>query len=270
MVKSLQKIFRPLFMGSLLFAFVIPFLSLIFWSIGKDWSWPNLLPAERTLEFWRYLFNPYSKIGESVWTSVLLSGVVTLIVTIISIPASRILALEEFRGKNLVETLIFLPIIVPPIAVVMGVHLIFIRIGWSDTFLGVVMAHLIPTTSYMVRTLKTVFTVLGKKMEEQADALGANGWQTFWHVTFPMIIPGVITGGILVFLISLSQYLLTFLIGGGRVMTLPLVLFPYVTSGNRPMAAVLSILFTVPGIFVILITEFWLKRRYQDIDLYFV
>lgn len=270
MVRGLKKLLLPLFVFAIFFAFAIPFLSLILWSVGKDWSWPKLLPAEFTGQFWTYLFDTYSKTGESVTTSILLAGVVTLIVIVISIPAGRILALEEFKGKNLIETLIFLPIIVPPIAVVMGIHLIFIRMGFADTFFGVVLAHLIPTTSYMVRILKTVFTVLGRKMEEQADALGANGWQTFWHVTFPMIIPGVITGGILVFLISLGQYLLTFLIGGGRVVTLPLVLFPYVTSGNRPMAAVLSILFTVPGIFVILITEFWLKRRYQDIDLYFV
>ncbi|AZR74775.1 hypothetical protein BBF96_01280 [Anoxybacter fermentans] len=250
--------------------FALPFLSLVLWSVGKDWCWPRIFPAQFSGQAWRYLFENYDSMGEAVLTSVLLAGTVTLIVTVISIPASRTLALDHFRGKRLIEILIFLPIIVPPIAVVMGIHLIFIKLGLVDTFTGVVLAHLIPTTPYMVRILKTVYAFVGRKMEEQAEALGANGWQTFWYITLPMITPGIITGGILVFLISLSQYLLTFLIGGGRVFTLPLVLFPFVTSGNRPLAAVLSLLFTVPGIFMILITEFYLRRRYADIDLYFV
>ncbi len=270
MERLINKLMFFIFAVGLFFVFAIPFVSLIFWSVGKDWSWPRLIPAEWTGQSWMYLFQDYGRIGESVFTSILLASVVTVIVIVISIPASRTLALDHFPGKSLIEILIFLPLVIPPIAVVMGVHFIFIKVGISDTFFGVVLAHLIPTTSYMLRILKTVFIAIGGKMEEQAGALGANKWQTIFHVTLPMIFPGIITGGILVFLISLSQYLLTFLIGGGRIVTLPLVLFPFVTSGNRPMAAVLSLLFTVPGIFVILITELWLKRRYKEIDLYFI
>lgn len=258
------------FLFGIFFIFAVPFLSLLFWSIGKDWSWPSLIPRELTFQSWNYLFSGYGRIAEAVLTSMLLAGIVTLIVIVISIPTSSSLALSNFRGKNFIEVLIFLPIVVPPIAVVMGVHLIFIKFGFADTFWGVVLAHLIPTTSYMVRILKTVYTVLGDKMQEQAVALGANSWQTFRYVTLPMIFPGILTGGILVFLISLSQYLLTFLIGGGRIVTLPLVLFPFVSAGNRPIAAVLSLLFTFPGILVIIISEYWLKRRYEMIDLYFV
>lgn len=270
MKEFIKKFSLSTFLIGIILFLTLPFISIILWSIGKDWSWPNLLPAEWSGQAWQYLIANHGNMLEATFSSFWLAAVVTVLVTIISIPAAKTLALDQFRGKKLIEILIFLPIIVPPIAVVMGVHHIFIKAGIADTFFGVVMAHLIPTTPYMVRVLKTVYAVVGDKMEEQSKALGANGWQTFRYITFPMIVPGIITGGVLVFLISLSQYLLTFLIGGGRILTLPLLLLPYVNSGNRPLAAVLSLIFTVPGIFIILATEFYLKKRYKDIDLYFV
>ena len=270
MKELIKKYSLGAFLGGVILFLTLPFISIILWSIGKNWAWPDLLPARWSFQAWRYLLANHGNMLEAVFNSFLMAAIVTVVVTIISIPAAKTLALDQFRGKRLVEILIFLPIIVPPIAVVMGVHHIFIKAGIADTFIGVVLAHLIPTTPYMVRVLKTVYAVVGDKMEEQSRALGASGWQTFRYITFPMIVPGIITGGVLVFLISLSQYLLTFLIGGGRIVTLPLVLLPYVNSGNRPLAAVLSLVFTVPGIFIILATEFYLKKRYKDIDLYFV
>ena len=127
MKKFIKKFSLSTFLIGIILFLTLPFISIILWSIGKDWSWPNLLPAEWSGQAWQYLIANHGNMLEATFSSFWLAAVVTVLVTIISIPAAKTLALDQFRGKKLIEVLIFLPIIVPPIAVVMGVHHIFIK-----------------------------------------------------------------------------------------------------------------------------------------------
>jgi putative spermidine/putrescine transport system permease protein len=96
---------------------------------------------------------------------------------------------------------------------------------------------------------------MGNKMEAQAQVLGANMWQRFIHITLPLIYPGIFSAGIMVFIVSFSQYFLTFLIGGGQVVTFPMVLFPLVNSGDRMLAAVYSLVFIGAALLFTIIME---------------
>src|SRR5581483_7361132 len=113
--------------------------------------------------------------------------------------------------------------IVPGLAVVLGIHIVFIRYNLADTPLGVVLVHLIPVLPYMTLVMSSVFANYDTQYEEQARVLGAGPVRTFLLITLPMIFPGVVVGGLFAFLISWSQYILTLLIGGGAVITLPLL-----------------------------------------------
>ena len=177
----------------------------------------------------------------------------------------RALGLYEFRGKTAVLFLILAPAIMPVIAVAMGIHVAFLRVGLADTKVGVILVHLIPVMPYMVLTLTSVFANYNLDYEGQARTLGARPWQVFIHVTLPAIWPGLMVGCLFAFIISWSQYLLTLLIGGGEVITLPVLLFAFANSGDNAITAALSLVFIAPALLLFLFTARYLTGRHAAV-----
>ena len=150
----------------------------------------------------------------------------------------------------------------PVIAVAMGIHVAFLRWGLADTLLGVVLVHLIPVMPYMVLTLTSTFANYDLDYEAQARTLGARPWQVWWHITLPTIWPGLMVGSLFAFIISWSQYLLTLLVGGGQVLTLPVLLFAFANSGDNAITAALSLVFIAPALLLFLFTSRYLTGRH--------
>ena len=237
---------------------VLPMVPLFIWSFSHGWFFPSLLPSEYSLKAWRYVFSPTSGVLASLWETILISAGATLLSVLVGVPAGRALGQYNFRGKILVELLILAPVIVPGIAVVLGIHVVFIRLGLANTLMGVMLVHLIPTMPYMVLVMSGVFANYDASYEEQARTLGAGPLRTWWHVTLPAILPGVIVGGLFAFLVSWSQYILTLLIGGGRVQTLPLLLFNFATAGRSDITGAISMIYILPGIIILLLSARYL------------
>ena len=234
---------------------------LFIWSFSHGWFFPSLLPSDYSLKAWRYVVSPTSGVLASLWDTILISAGATLLSILVGVPAGRALGQHRFRGKTLVELLILAPVIVPGIAVVLGIHVVFIRLGLASTLFGVMLVHLIPTLPYMVLVMSGVFANYDPSFEQQARTLGAGPIRTWWYVTLPAILPGVIVGGLFAFLVSWSQYILTLLIGGGRVQTLPLMLFNFATAGRNDLTGAISMIYVVPGIVVLLLTARYLTGK---------
>jgi putative spermidine/putrescine transport system permease protein len=132
-----------------------------------------------------------------------------------------------------------------------GLHGVFIGLGLTGTIWGVILVHLIPALPYMILVLAGVFANFDPAFEIQARSLGATPAQVFWHVTLPAILPGLLVAMLLVFLVSWSQYLLTLMIGGGRVVTLPMLLFNFATSGRNDIAGAIALIYILPSILLL-------------------
>lgn len=265
-----RRVVREFFLLLILITLVFPLIVLVVWAFARSWPWPGLWPSSFSFDGWRYFLSPSSGALKAFGESVGLALVVTGLSLAISVPAARAMALYDFPGKGFVEFLILAPVIVPSISVALGIHMNFIRLGLADTFAGVVLVHLIPCLPYGIRILTNVFRALGWNMEIQARVLGAGPWRTFLHVTLPLIVPGLASAGSLLFIISLSQYLLTFLIGGGRVRTITLMLFPFVQNGERNPAAVLSLVFIATSLLFCLIMETIVSRYYRQKETFYL
>ena len=122
------------------------------------------------------------------------------------------------------------------------------------------LVHLIPTIPYFVLVMASVFANYGTELEETARTLGAGPVQVFLHVTLPAIGPGLLVASMFTFLVSWSQYVTTLLIGGGRTITLPLVLFPFIAGANHTVSAAISLVFVAPAILVLVFTARNLSR----------
>lgn len=238
---------------------VLPMVPLAVWSISFRWFYPDIIPSEFSGRAWSSVFSSTNDVFGAAWDTTVVALIVTVLSILIGVPAGRALGLYEFRGKRVVELLILAPIIVPGLAVALGVHLLFIRYGLANTLFGVALVHLIPTLPYMTLVMSGVFANYDADFELQARSLGAGVIATQRYVTLPAIFPGLVVGALFTFLISWSQYVLTLLIGGGQVVTLPLLLFNFARSGENAIAGALSVVFVVPGILVLMLSSRYLS-----------
>ena len=248
--------------GALLITWLIlPLVPLAIWSFAKGWFYPSLLPKVWSLRAWEYTFSETSGVLDSLWLTVGISLAATVLSILVGVPAGRALGMYQFKGKSFIEMLILAPMIVPGIAVVLGIHSIFISMGLTNSVPGVILVHLIPTIPYMVLVMAGIFANYDPAFELQARSLGASPIKTFWHVTLPAIMPGIIVGGLFAFLVSWSQYILTLLIGGGRVVTLPLLLFNFATSGRNDITGAIGMIYILPGVIILILTAKHLSGR---------
>jgi putative spermidine/putrescine transport system permease protein len=254
----------------LLLSLIFPLIVLILWSFSQGWSSKALLPSALGLRGWAYLISPYSKVLPSLGISVLISVSVTSLALFISIPAGKALGQYEFPGKRFVEVLVLAPIIIPTITVGLGIHVLFIRYGLADTLLGVVLVHLPVVLPYGIRIFASCYKALGTKWEEQGKVLKCSKWQTFLYITLPFLYPGIVSAGVLMFNVSFSQYFLTYLIGGGNIITLPLLLFPFVNSGDRVIASSLSLIFVATSLFMMVLVEKTIQDKEQQTNFYYL
>ncbi len=239
----------------LVLGMLLPFLPLLVWAGAGQWRFPSVLPQQASSRGLRLLVDPSSDVLEGLTTSLLLGVSVSAIATLVGLSAGRALGLYAFRGKRLVQFVLLAPAIVPGLAVTLGIQVFFLRYGLAGTLPGVVLVQLVPTVPYVTLVLGSAFANFDVAYEEQARTLGAGPLRTFWHVTLPVLRPSLIVAAFFAFLISWSEYILTLLIGGGTVKTLPLVLFAYIGSSDLNLAAALAVLFVLPPLVLVLLTS---------------
>jgi len=246
-----------------------PLVLLVLLTVGVSWPYPSLLPKVYSLRYFQYIFGDIQTL-KAVITSILLATFVTLLTLAIAIPAARSLALYNFTGKWLVELLVLAPLVVPAIAVSTGIQVSMIRLQLTGSFLGVTLIHTVFALPYAIRIMVNVFAIIGDRHEQQAIVLGADARLTFFKVTLPMIMPGILSAAAISFTISLSQYITTFLTGGGRIITVSILLIPYIRSGQVQMAAVYSAMLIAAAMFSLLLMEQAVRRFYNLDTIVFV
>ncbi len=252
-----KKAYRNFTVAIIFIMVFVPFIPLVVWSFSQRWAFPNLIP-EFGSRAWKYVFTQRSII-QGLFNSVWLSVVVTFLSLIIAMPAAKVLGMQEFKGKKIIEMIITLPAIVPILAVIMGLQFILIKVGLINTYLGVIIVQLIPTMPYMVMYLQSTFQDYSIDFESQARVLGAKPLTVFYLITIPIIWPGIVVAGLYTFLVSWSQYLLTVMIGGPVVRTLPTILFSLMSSGDNSVAASVSIIFILPAVLLLILTSKYLS-----------
>ena len=248
------RVLRAGFGAALITALILPLIPLGIWSVAHGWRFPALLPQGWTWAAWEYAMSPTAGVLRSLALTVWIAVCVTVLSVLIGLPAGRALGLGRFRGKGLVQVILLAPLIVPGIAVGLGLQGLFTGLGLTQTVTGVVLVHLIPTLPYVVLVLAGVFANYDTGFEDQARSLGASPWQVLWHVTLPAVRAGLIVAALFGFLVSWGQYLLTLLIGGGRVLTMPLLLFNFAGAGRNDITGAIGVIYILPGVLVLILT----------------
>ncbi len=239
----------------LLLGLLLPFLPLLLWSVAERYPYPALVPTTFSSRPVRLLADPSSQVLDGLVNSTVIALSVAAISAAIALSAGRALGLHRFRGKRAVQLLLLAPVLVPGLAVTLGIQVVLIRLGLSDTLRGVVFVHLLAAVPYASLVMASVYANLDLRLEDQARTLGAGPVQVLLRVTLPAVAPGLAVAASFAFLLSWGEYVLTLLVGGGTVQTLPLLLYAYLGSTDLPVAAALGLALVVPPVLLLGLTS---------------
>jgi putative spermidine/putrescine transport system permease protein len=262
--KSLEAV------GLVLLCLVIfgPMLGLAIWSVALRWYWPHLLPQEIGFDYWlqalglqKSLAVGAISITGSLRTSLVLAIVVVAIVMLLSTPVGFVLARYRIPFKGAILLLFLMPQAFPQQPVFVNLLLVFTKMDLAGRIEGVLLVHLMVALVFAVWISTAAFKAVPPELEEAARSVGASGLRTFFRITLPLAMPGLLASAVFVFLTSLDEFTGTFFIGLPFVSTLPMLL--YSSSGfNLQFASVIAIVLLIPSILFMVIIERFLKAEY--------
>ena len=192
--------------------------------------------------------------------SLIVATISTIVSTVIATAAAVGMAGRKFRGQNAVNGLVGLPLLVPEIVTAVATLLFFLSIGIQLGLLTVIIAHIVFCIPFAYLPIRARLEGLDPKLGEAAADLYANPWRAFLRVTLPLLMPGIISGATLAFIISMDDFVITFFVAGAGATTLPVYIFGMIRTGITPeVNAISTLLFAVSVLFVTV--SFFVGRR---------
>lgn len=190
----------------------------------------------------------------------------TIVATVIGTLAAMALQRYRFPGYTLSESTLYIPVIIPE--VVMGISLLvfFSLIRFPLGLASITLAHIAFNIPFVALVVRARLHGFDKSIEEAAMDLGANELTTFWRITLPTIMPGVLSGALLAFTLSLDDYVITFFTAGPGSTTLPLRIFSMVRFAVTPKVNALSTIWVL-SVFVLLLIGQIIQQRQPKRDL---
>jgi spermidine/putrescine transport system permease protein len=206
--------------GLALVYLLLPIAVIVLFSFNAPRSRFNFVWHGFTLDNWKHPFD-VPGLTEAITASLKIAAISTVIATILGTMMALALVRYRFRGRAATNFFILLPLATPE--VVMGASLLslFLTLGLATGFATIVIAHAMFNISFVVVTVRSRLIGFDRNLEEAAQDLGANGFQTFMRVTLPLIAPGVLAASLLAFALSIDDFVITNFNAGSTV-TFPL------------------------------------------------
>ncbi|GHD72042.1 ABC transporter permease [Vogesella fluminis] len=219
-----------------------------------------LYPIENFSLRWYHEF-----FGNEVWlnslkNSFIVAPVATLLAMVLGSLAAVGLTSSDFPGKSLLMSILISPMVVPVVIVGVGAYLFFAPLGLTSSYLGLILVHTALGVPFVVITVSATLGNFNANLIKASANLGANPLTTYRRVVFPLIAPGVISGGLFAFATSFDEVVVTLFLAGPEQSTLPRQMFGGIKENISPAiaaAATVLILFSI----ALLLTLEWLRGR---------
>jgi spermidine/putrescine transport system permease protein len=216
-----------------------------------------------TLEWYKVLFNDHL-IGLALKNTLIVSFSSTIIATIIGTMVSVAIERYRFRTKPAVDGMLFMPIIIPDIAMAIMLLVFFNLINMNLGLTTIIIAHVAFNISFVAIIVRARMASLSSTLEEAASDLYANEWKAFWRVTFPLLIPGILGGALFAFTLSLDDYVITNFVSGPGSTTLPVRIIGMTRRNITPEINAISTMMLLAAMILVPLSM-WLQRR-QDMS----
>ena len=254
---------KRLFILFLLLFFLLPLVVLVIYSFAPAWNYPDVIPGRFGSGSFDFVFSQRYDIIRSISSSLAYSLTTVMFTILITILPAQVFARKKFKGSLFLETILIAPALLPSMSFAMGAHYVFLKTGLADSFIGLVLILSTMSYPYMLRALTAGFIAYGEEYTLCANNLGAGFFRTLFYVELPLILPSIISGGTIVFLVSFSEYFLVFLIGGGIVPSYSGYLFPFLNSSELSIASLLTLIFLLVPFLLFIGIELFLTVYYR-------
>ncbi len=218
--------------------------------VGFTWHWYQVLLHDEDMLL---------AAGNSLFIALVSSSIATVLGTMAGIAIHR----YDFKLLNF---MVLTPVAMPEILLGVSLLLFFIQVlNLTLGMLSIVLAHITFSIGFVAIVVRVALAALDPSIFEAARDLGASQWQTFRHVTFPLILPGVVAGGLMAFTLSIDDFVITFFTAGAGVQTLPLRIYSMIKIAVTPeVNAVSTLLMLLTLTLILLASRFapdFLKRQ---------
>lgn len=237
----------------LMMAFLALPLVVIFISSFNEGSAIIFPPEGVTLrwygEAWRN-----SSMMQAALNSVILASAATALSLLVGVPAALAVVRYVVRGREALQAFLLSPMTVPSIVLGIAFLVFFARTRMGLSFTTLLIAHMVITLPYVIRSVAGVYMGVSVSIEEAAKVLGANSRQLFIKVTLPLIMPGIMAGGIFSFIMSFDNVPVSIFITRRDTLTLPVYIISYLVHNFDPTIAAIStiqVLFTATLMFIL-------------------
>ena len=179
------------------------------------------------------------------WTtlgnSLIIAVISTIIAIVIGVVGARVLARHNFVGRVIFEYVILSPLIIPGVVVGFALFTFIILIDFQGApLVNLIIGHTVVTIPFTVRSIWSAMAYSDISLEEAAKSLGATPWATFWNVTFPLILPGIVAGAIIAFTFSFNDVTISAFLVEREARTLPVELMAHIEYVPDPTPASIS------------------------------
>jgi spermidine/putrescine transport system permease protein len=238
---------------------MLPILVVIAFSFNAPAGRFNFTWQHFTLDNWLHPFD-YPGIGSAIRLSLVIAALSSVVATALGTLIALALVRYGFRGRGIVNTLIFLPMTTPEIVMGASLLTLFLNRGVATGFATILIAHIMFNISYVVVTVKARLVGFDRHLEEAAMDLGATPWQTFRKVTLPLIAPGVMAAALLAFALSVDDFVITYFTAGAEI-TFPLFVWGSARVAVPPQINVIGSMIFLAAVALMLANIVFQRRQ---------
>ncbi|MEK9281078.1 ABC transporter permease [Bradyrhizobium sp. ISRA442] len=246
--------------GMVLLFLIAPIVAIIplSFSSGRLFSYP--IPGLSLRWYEEFLLTDLWR--DALYNSVFIAVLVTLLSTALGTLASLGLSRSNFPLRGIVMSILTLPLIVPIVIKATGVYFFYANIGLLNTYTGLILAHAILASPFVVITVTATLTGFDHSLTRAAAGLGAPPITVFFKIILPLILPGLISSALFAFFISFNEVVVALFIAGPQQRTLPMVMFSGIREQISPTITAASTIMVL--IAIALLTTVELRRRHSE------
>jgi spermidine/putrescine transport system permease protein len=247
--------------GLVLLYLFLPIFVIILFSFnnpkGKfNYSWQGF-----TLKNWLDPFK-FPALTDALMLSINVAAVSTAIALVLGSLVAVALVRQRFRGSQTVDTFLVLPLTAPEVVMGASLLVLFLDLGWATGYTTILLAHIAFEVSFIAMTVRARMRGFDWTLEDASMDLGANPTRTFFKVTLPLIVPGIIAAAMLSFALSLDDFIITYFVSGSTV-TYPLFVNAAVKASVPPQINVLATAILVVSLILLAVGTLYRRKRIE-------
>ena len=235
-------------------------INMMIWSgFTFDWYWSIFGQPTKLNEQTLYVESTDQLIA-AVKNSLTVAAATTTVSTVLGTMTALALFRYRFRAQRFYQGILYMPMVMPDIVLGIALLVFFVNFGVSLGLVSIIVGHCTFLISYVFVVVSARLAGMDDTLEQASADLGANEWTTFRRITLPQILPGVVGGALLAFIISMDDLVITYFIAGVDSTTLPLFIYGMLRRGVKPEINAIATLMLVFSL-VVASLGLYLRRR---------